>query len=317
MRVHAGRRGCGKDVFAVPPRTPGSGGGSRALPSGTAAEERPSQAGFPSRASSSATPGTAPAGVARDPDGAPRAVQGPAGPELDKAEFIPSLFDRIARHYDLMNIVMTAGVWRMWQRAFRRHCGIPAGAKVLDVGCGTAELSLLLSALVGPAGRVVGVDISPGMLAVARSKVMASGEPGRIDLLLGDALDLGFPDASFDAAASAFVMRNVADLDRAFAEMVRVVRPAGRIAILELSHPPASLIRRPFLFYFRRILPLIGTWAAKARLPVAPYAWLPRSLETFPEAEEVAARMARAGMTDVTFRRLSAGIVCLHTARVG
>ena len=235
---------------------------------------------------------------------------------LDKAVFIPSLFDRIARHYDLMNIVMTAGVWRLWQRAFRRLCGIPAGARVLDVGCGTAELSLLLASHVGLAGHVVGVDFSPGMLVVARRKLMAAGMVGRVDLMLGDALDLGFPDDSFDAAASAWVMRNVADLDRAFTEMVRVVRPGGRIAIMELSHPPASLIRGPFLFYFRTILPLLGRWAARARLPVAPYAWLPRSLEAFPEAEEVARRMAAAGMTDVAFRRLSAGIVCLHTARV-
>lgn len=246
-------------------------------------------------------------------DGGPPAA-GPA--ELDKASFIPSLFDRIAHNYDWMNLVMTAGVWRLWQRAFRRGCGIPAGAHVLDVGCGTAELSLLLAGLVGPGGRVVGVDISPGMLAVGRQKVEAAGRSGQIELLQGDALALEFPDASFDAAASAFVMRNVADLDRAFREIARVVRPGGRVAILELSHPPASIIRRPFLFYFRRILPLIGTWAARAGLPVAPYAWLPRSLETFPNAEEVARRLQRAGMTDVAFRRLTAGIVCLHTARV-
>jgi len=234
----------------------------------------------------------------------------------NKAVFIPSLFDRIARHYDLMNLIMTAGVWRAWQRAFRRRCGIPRGAGVLDVGCGTAELSLLLAGLIGPEGRVVGVDISPGMLEVASRKVLASRYAGRITLLLGDALDLGFPESSFDAAASAFVLRNVADLDRALAEMARVVRPGGRVAILELSHPPASLIRRPFLFYFRRVLPLLGTWAAKAGLPVAPYAWLPLSLETFPGAEGVAAAMVRAGMTEVAFHRLTAGIVCLHTARV-
>lgn len=251
-------------------------------------------------------------GSASDP--APGAVV--ATGRIDKAAFIPSLFDHIARHYDLMNLVMTAGVWRAWQRAFRRHCGIPRGARVLDVGCGTAELSLLLAALVGPEGNVVGLDISPGMLAVARRKVLASPHVGRIQLLLGDALDLGFPDDSFDAVASAFVMRNVADLDRAFVEIARVVRPGGRVAILELSHPPASLIRRPFLFYFRAVLPLLGTWAARAGLPVAPYAWLPQSLASFPGAEDVAARMTRAGMRDVSFRRLTAGIVCLHTARV-
>ena len=246
------------------------------------------------------------------------AIGGAGAPAaMDKATFIPSLFDRIARHYDLMNIVMTAGVWRLWQRAFRRRCGIGPGQAVLDVGCGTAELSLLLAGLVGPSGRVTGIDVSPGMLEVGRAKVFASRHAGRIQLLLGDATDLGFADDSFDAAASAFVLRNVAHLDQALAEIARVVRPGGRVALLELSHPPASWIRRPFLFYFRRILPLLGTWAARAGLPVAPYAWLPQSLQTFPGAEALAARLEAAGLCEVSFLRLTAGIVCLHTARVG
>jgi demethylmenaquinone methyltransferase/2-methoxy-6-polyprenyl-1,4-benzoquinol methylase len=153
------------------------------------------------------------------------------------------------------------------------------------------------------------------MLAIGRRKVAALPEGARIALRQGDALALPFADAAFDAAASAFVMRNVADLDRALREMARVVRPGGRLAILELSHPPARAVRLPYLFYFRRLLPLLGTWAARAGLPVAPYAWLPRSLESFPGAEAFAARIAAAGFADVRFRRLTAGIVCLHTAR--
>ena len=234
----------------------------------------------------------------------------------DKAEFIPSLFDHIAPHYDLMNIVMTAGVWRVWQRAFRSEAGIPAGARVVDVGCGTAELSLIMADMLGPKSTVVGVDISPGMLEVGRRKVAASPAAGRVELLEGDALALPFPDHSFDAAASAWVMRNVADLDRALAEMARVVRPGGRVAIMELSHPPRTPWMVPYLFYFRRVLPLLGGWAVRAGLPVAPYAWLPKSLETFPGAEALAERMRAAGLTDVHFRRITAGIVCLHTATV-
>jgi demethylmenaquinone methyltransferase/2-methoxy-6-polyprenyl-1,4-benzoquinol methylase len=233
----------------------------------------------------------------------------------DRAEFIPSLFDRIARHYDLMNLVMTAGLWRYWQHAFRRHAGIGPGASVLDVGCGTAELSLLLGRMTAPGGAVTGIDISPRMLEVGRRKVARSPFRERVRLLEGDALSLPFGPAAFDAAASAFVMRNVADLDRALAEMARVVRPGGRLAILELSHPPAAAIRVPYLLYFRHVLPLLGTWAARAGLPVAPYAWLPRSLATFPPAEAFAGRIAAAGFADVRFRRLTAGIVCLHTAR--
>ncbi len=235
---------------------------------------------------------------------------------VDKAEFIPSLFDHIAPHYDLMNIVMTAGVWRVWQRAFRLESGIPAGARVVDVGCGTAELSLIMADMLGPKSAVVGVDISPGMLEVGRRKVAASSAAGRIELLEGDALALPLPDNSFDAAASAWVMRNVADLDRALAEMARVVRPGGHIAIMELSHPPRTPWMVPYLFYFRRVLPLLGRWAVRAGLPVAPYAWLPKSLETFPGAEALAERMRAAGLTAVKFRRITAGIVCVHTATV-
>ena len=245
-----------------------------------------------------------------EPTRGPRA----GAPALDRAAFIPNLFDRIAPHYDLMNLVMTAGVWRVWQRAFRRHAGIPPGARILDVGCGTAELSLLLAALTGPAGEVVGVDVSPRMLEVGLRKVAAARPAARVRLLEGDALALPFDGGAFDAAASAFVMRNVADLGRALREMHRAVRPGGRLAILELSHPPSPLLRIPYLFYFRRVLPLLGTWAARAGLPVAPYAWLPKSLETFPAAEAFAAAIQSAGFSDVRFRRLTGGIVCLHTA---
>ena len=250
---------------------------------------------------------------------------GPQAPQPDgrehaavenKAEFIPSLFDHIAPHYDLMNMVMTAGVWRVWQRAFRTSADIAAGSRVVDVGCGTAELSLIMADMLGPKSEIVGIDISPKMLDVGRRKVAASPAAGRVELLEGDALALPFPENSFDAAASAWVMRNVADLDRALREMARVVRPGGRVAIMELSHPPRTFWMLPYLFYFRRVLPLLGGWAVRAGLPVAPYAWLPKSLETFPGAEALAERMRAAGFSDVRFRRITAGIVCLHTAAV-
>ena len=235
---------------------------------------------------------------------------------MDKAEFIPSLFDHIAPHYDLMNIVMTAGVWWLWLRAFRKRAGIPSGAQVLDVGCGTAELSLLMADMLGPQARIVGVDVSAGMLEVGQRKVAASRAADRVRLQQGDALALPFADNSFDAAASAWVMRNVADLDRALSEMARVVRPGGHIAIMELSHPPRTPLMIPYMFYFRRVLPLLGTWAVRAGLPVAPYAWLPKSLETFPGAEALVERMRAAGLGDPRFLRLTGGIACLHTATV-
>jgi demethylmenaquinone methyltransferase/2-methoxy-6-polyprenyl-1,4-benzoquinol methylase len=226
---------------------------------------------------------------------------------VDKEAFVERLFTRIAPRYDAMNLVMTAGCWRLWQRAFERRCGVGPGDRVLDVGCGTAELSILMAARNG--ARVTGVDLSQGMLAVGREKVRRRGLEDRIDLVPGNALDLPFADRSFDAVASAFVMRNVADLDRALAEMRRVVRPGGRLAVMELSHPPSALVRAPFWLYFRTVPPLLGSWAREA------YSWLPRSLKTFPDADGLARRLAAAGWSDVRYRRLTFGIVCLHTAR--
>jgi demethylmenaquinone methyltransferase/2-methoxy-6-polyprenyl-1,4-benzoquinol methylase len=279
--------------------------GACTLGSAAAAGVRTGEAGAVSQGS---RPGGAP--------GAQEAGSVKSGTGWDKAAFVPELFDSIAAHYDLMNVVMTAGFWWIWQQGFRRLAGIPAGSQVLDIGCGTAELSLLLADLVGPQGRVVGVDLSPGMLEVGRRKVARSSLAPRIELLPGDALALPFEDQRFDAAASAFVMRNVSDLDRALREAARVVRPGGRVAIMELSHPPASPLRAPFLFYFQRVLPLLGRWAARAGLPVAPYAWLPQSLQTFPGAEELAQRMEAAGLTQVRFHRMTIGAVCLHLGEV-
>ena len=230
----------------------------------------------------------------------------PPAPE-EKQAFVEGLFTRIAPRYDLMNILMTGGCWRLWQRAFARYAGIEPGDRVCDVGCGTAELSILMA--VRKDAAVTGVDLSEGMLAVGRRKLAERGLEGRVQLLAGNALDLPFADGSFDAAATAFVMRNVADLDRALAEMHRVVRPGGRLALMELSHPPCAWIRVPFWIYFQAVPPLLGSWAREA------YSWLPQSLKTFPDADGLVGRLVRAGWSEVGYRRLSGGIVCLHTAR--
>jgi demethylmenaquinone methyltransferase/2-methoxy-6-polyprenyl-1,4-benzoquinol methylase len=229
---------------------------------------------------------------------------------VDRQGFVTRIFDGIAPRYDRMNLLMTAGLWRRWQRAFVHLAAIPAGARVLDVGCGTAELSLILARVVGPRGCVVGVDLAERMLQVGRAKVAAAGAAGRVTLLRGDALDLPFNDGSFDAVASSFVLRNLPSLDRGLAEMARVVRPGGRLAVLELSQP-VGLWRRPMLFYFRRVLPRLGGWAREA------YEWLPRSLEGFPDAAALQARLDAAGWTGVRFVRLTGGMVALHTAERG
>lgn len=234
---------------------------------------------------------------------------------MNKATYVRDLFDGIADRYDRMNLIMTAGVWRFWQVAFRRHNGVREGQRVLDVGCGTGEQVRILARQVGPSGRVVGLDLSPRMLAVAEAKVAASPWAGRVELRQGDALCLPFPDGDFDAVTCAFALRNVADLDAALREMCRVLRPGGRVTILELSHPH-PFVRRPFLFYFERVVPLLGRWASR-RLPgrLPPYAWLPQSLRGFPSAPELARRLEAAGFEAVRFLPLTCGIACLHLGR--
>lgn len=149
------------------------------------------------------------------------------GPGTEKAAYIRQLFDTIAPGYDRMNRLMTLGQWRYWQwRLARRLEELPLeGARVLDVACGTGEITALLARRVGPSGHVTGLDFSPGMLAVARRRLEEAGLAARVRLVQGDALAMPFPDGGFDLVTMGFALRNVADLDRALAEMVRVARP--------------------------------------------------------------------------------------------
>lgn len=231
----------------------------------------------------------------------------------DKEAYVRSIFDAIAKGYDLMNLLMTGGVWRYWQACFRRFNGITPGQSVLDVGCGTADLSLLVARQVGPSGRVTGIDISEEMLAVGRRKVGESPFREMISLIYGNALDIPFPKDTFDVVVTGFVMRNVRDLDKALTEMFRVLRPGGWAVVMELSHPRSALVRKPFLFYFQHVVPLLGVWAAKrASVALPPYSWLPESLRSFPDAATLARRMEGVGFERVNWRPLTGGIACLH-----
>lgn len=237
----------------------------------------------------------------------------------DKPTYIRELFDTIAPGYDRMNLLMTWGQWRYWQWQFRRRLkalGVE-GARALDVACGTGDMTALLARLVGPRGHVTGLDFSEGMLAVARRRLHRLGLAARVEWVVGDALQLPFADGSFDLVTMGFALRNVADLDRALAEMARVTRPGGRVLVLELSHSPWRWVRGPFSWYFETVVPAMGRWAASRwRGPGPdPYAWLPLSMRGFPGAEELAQRFRAAGLEEVRFWRFSAGIVCLHEGR--
>jgi demethylmenaquinone methyltransferase/2-methoxy-6-polyprenyl-1,4-benzoquinol methylase len=215
-----------------------------------------------------------------------------------------AMFDTIAPRYDLVNRLMSLGADQRWRRRAVAALAVGPGDVVLDVATGTADLAL---AVARTGARVVGVDPSPAMLAVGAAKAAAAGLAGRIDFTVGDAQALAFPDAGFAAAGMAFGIRNVPDRPRALAELARVVRPGGRVVILELAEPRSALAR----FHVHTVVPWLG-----ARLSRAPaYRYLAQSIARFPPADEFAAAMAAAGLVVETVRPMMLGAVTLFAAR--
>jgi demethylmenaquinone methyltransferase/2-methoxy-6-polyprenyl-1,4-benzoquinol methylase len=211
------------------------------------------------------------------------------------------MFDRIAPVYDAMNRVMTVGLDRRWRRITVAEVVQP-GDRVLDVCCGTGDLAL--AARAHGAAEVVGLDFSEQMLERAR------GKAPEIEWVQGDALALPFGDGSFDAATVGFGIRNVDDLEAGVRELRRILRPGGRVAILEITTPVGALA--PFYrFWFDRLIPLLG----KVLPGGSAYTYLPASVRRFPRPEALADLLAANGFTEVRFRRFAGSIVALHVGR--
>jgi demethylmenaquinone methyltransferase/2-methoxy-6-polyprenyl-1,4-benzoquinol methylase len=220
---------------------------------------------------------------------------------------VRTMFDRIAPVYDLMNTVMTAGIDGRWRRAAIAAAALRPGDRVLDVATGTGKLALGAATAVGANGEVVGLDASPRMLTRARAAERGSA----VRWLEADAMAMPFDDRSFDAVTIGFGLRNLPDTDAALHEMARVLRPGGRLVVLEIAEPPRGLARLLFLTWFRRIVPFLGRLAGQ---PVA-YAYLPDSLRRYPRPDDVAARMGAAGLEAVRWRWLPTRLATVHVGR--
>jgi demethylmenaquinone methyltransferase/2-methoxy-6-polyprenyl-1,4-benzoquinol methylase len=227
---------------------------------------------------------------------------------------VAGLFARIAPRYDLINNLMTAWQHGRWRRRALNAVGpLPQPAAALDLCCGTGDFLLLLAGRVGARGRLAGVDFCPPMLALARARLGAAGVADRVELLEGDVTRLGaLTDESFDVATVGFGLRNVADLDAALREACRVLRPGGALASLDLSWPTRGVLGALALFYLRRVLPGIARLAGARP---EDYRWLRESLEHFPDAAGLAARLRAAGFARVETRGGGFGLVAIHVAR--
>ena len=226
-------------------------------------------------------------------------------PERDPAA-VQSMFDRIAGRYDLLNSVLSGGADARWRRRAARATGLGPGGRALDVACGSGKLALELRRLAGPGGEVVGLDFSAAMLAVAHRR--AAGPR----YVRGDALQLPFPDASFDAATIAFGLRNLADPQRGLEEMLRVLRPGGHAVVLEFVRPHDDLAGRAYRAYLRHGLPRIGGLVSGQ--PQA-YRYLSDTVDAYRTEAELVELARRAGWRDPRLEVLTLGTVGLLTGQ--
>jgi demethylmenaquinone methyltransferase/2-methoxy-6-polyprenyl-1,4-benzoquinol methylase len=229
--------------------------------------------------------------------------------ELPAGE-VRSMFDRVAGVYDVLNGVMTAGLHHRWRARAVDRAHVGPGSRVLDVATGTGDLALELARRVAPGGEVVGSDFSQGMLARARAKPRPAGVDLRFEW--GDALELPYAEDSFDAATVGFGARNFSDLARGLAEMARVVRPGGRVVVLDFTTPTKPPLSLFFRVWFDRVVPQLGRFSAD---PDA-YAYLPSSVKRFPAPRVLAGELARAGIGEIGYLLTAGGIVTIHAGTI-
>jgi demethylmenaquinone methyltransferase / 2-methoxy-6-polyprenyl-1,4-benzoquinol methylase len=231
-------------------------------------------------------------------------------PSRESAQFseqVQGMFDRIAGRYDLLNSVMTAGLHHSWRVRAADRAGVGSGDSVLDVCCGTGDLAFELAGRVAPGGSVVGCDFSEQMLDLAREKAAARGASVRFEW--ADALQLPYDADRFDAVTVGFGVRNFADRDRGLREMARVLKPGGRLVVLEFTEPRRPPFSTFYSLWFDRIVPILG------RLTPNPdaYSYLAESVHGFPDPQRLAAKMDAAGFERIRWLLTAGGILAIHS----
>lgn len=225
-----------------------------------------------------------------------------------KASLVADVFSSVAGNYDIMNDVMSFGIHRIWKKIAMGHTGLKKGQRALDVAGGTGDLTQHLSKQVGPTGEVVISDINADMLEQGRRRLIDKGVAGNIKFVEADAEDLPFEENSFDCVTIAFGLRNVTNKDRALASMFRVLKPGGRILILEFSKPVPGL-DRVYDFYSFNVLPVMGRLIAN---DADSYRYLAESIRMHPDQNSLKSLMEQAGFERCTYHNMTGGIVALH-----
>ncbi|AMR65629.1 bifunctional demethylmenaquinone methyltransferase/2-methoxy-6-polyprenyl-1,4-benzoquinol methylase UbiE [Aquipseudomonas alcaligenes] len=230
-------------------------------------------------------------------------------PESQKADKVAEVFHSVAAKYDLMNDVLSGGLHRLWKRFTIELSGVRPGNRVLDIAGGTGDLTRKFSSLVGPSGEVVLADINDSMLKVGRDRLLDKGVAGNVQFVQADAEALPFPDNHFDVVTIAFGLRNVTRKENALRSMLRVLKPGGRLLVLEFSKPGNPLLAKAYDTYSFSFMPLAGKLITN---DADSYRYLAESIRMHPDQETLKAMMVEAGFERVTYHNMTGGIVALH-----
>ncbi|MDY0270849.1 bifunctional demethylmenaquinone methyltransferase/2-methoxy-6-polyprenyl-1,4-benzoquinol methylase UbiE [Trichloromonas sp.] len=226
----------------------------------------------------------------------------------EKGRGIREMFDAIAPRYDLLNRLLSLGIDRRWRTFAVKQLNLPENGRILDVATGTGDVALEIAAQSPPSLTIVGADLTPGMLKVGQEKIARSPYRDRITLVTAPCEAMPHPDGQFDGVTIAFGIRNVVDRPAGLREMWRVLKPGGKVVILEFSHPKSRLFKEIYYFYFRKVLPWIGGLISKR----SAYQYLPDSVLEFPDQETFKKMMEEAGFAQVVYHELTFGIATVH-----